>query len=57
MWNTTQELARIRRQELLDEAREERLARIAREGKRDQAAGHRAALMTRPRPAIEARSR
>jgi TnpA family transposase len=30
MWNVTAELAQIRRQELLAEAREERLARIAR---------------------------
>jgi hypothetical protein len=30
MWNVTAELANIRRQELLAEAREERLARIAR---------------------------
>jgi hypothetical protein len=30
MWNLTEGLAQIRRQELLAEAREERLARIAR---------------------------
>lgn len=38
MWNVTAELAQIRRQELLAEAREERLARIARHDDRsDQA--------------------
>jgi hypothetical protein len=34
MWNITAELAQIRRQELLAEAREERLARIARHDER-----------------------
>jgi DNA-directed RNA polymerase sigma subunit (sigma70/sigma32) len=38
MWNVTAELAQIRRQELLAEAREERLARIARRGERSDPA-------------------
>ena len=38
MWNVTEELAQIRRRELLAEAREERLARIARhDDRRDPA--------------------
>jgi hypothetical protein len=38
MWNVTAELAQIRRQELLAEAREERLARIARHDDRSDPA-------------------
>jgi hypothetical protein len=38
MWNVTAELAQIRRQELLAEAREERLARIARHDDRSRRA-------------------
>jgi hypothetical protein len=59
MWNVTDELAQIRRNELLAEAREERLARIARHDDRSDRA-HRDASTASPdgrRPVTEAPSR
>jgi hypothetical protein len=59
MWNVTDELARIRRHELLAEAREERLARIARHDERSAPARRDAATASPDgrRPVTEAPSR
>ena len=46
MWNLTEGLAQIRRQELLAEAREERLARIARHDDRSERARRDSATAT-----------
>jgi hypothetical protein len=59
MWNLTEGLAQIRRQELLAEAREERLARIARQDDRSDPARRDASTASPDgrRPVTEAPSR